>query len=76
MNAITFRSGKELQEGKKKKEKVHDEEDELEVKPTSSGEKDVKDEKTKKKTPEVIVQAPPFPSQFEKTKRENKKRDH
>ncbi|KAJ9536912.1 hypothetical protein OSB04_029645 [Centaurea solstitialis] len=64
VNAITLRSGKELQEGekKKKKEKIHEEEEELEVKPTSPGEKNVKDEEDKKKTPEVIAQAPPFPS--------------
>ena len=54
MNAITLRSGNELQEFKKKTKKVHDEEDELEVKPSSSNEKDVENEETKKKTPGVI----------------------
>ncbi|KAJ9535161.1 hypothetical protein OSB04_un001760 [Centaurea solstitialis] len=76
VNAITLRSGKELQEGaKKKKGKIHDEEKELEVKPTSSGEKNVNDEEDKKKTPEVIAQAPPFPSRFEKTKRESEEKE-
>ena len=75
MNAITLRSGNELQKVKKKIEKVHDEEDELEVNPSSSNEKEVENEETKKKTPEVIVQAPPFPSRFEKTKRENEEKE-
>ncbi|KAI3748436.1 hypothetical protein L6452_11499 [Arctium lappa] len=76
VNAITLRSGKELKDTvDKKKMKVHDDEEELEVKASSSGEKDVKEEETKKKTPEVIVQAPPFPSRFEKTKRENEEKE-
>ncbi|KAI3706942.1 hypothetical protein L6452_25039 [Arctium lappa] len=75
VNAITLRSGKELKDTvDKKKMKVHDDEEELEVKASSSGEKDVKEEETKKKTPEVIVQAPPFPSRFEKTKREREEK--
>ncbi|XP_024981754.1 uncharacterized protein LOC112518337 [Cynara cardunculus var. scolymus] len=74
VSVVTLRSGKELQEvGKKKKEKVHEEE-ELEVKTSTSGAKDVKEE-AKKKTPKVIVQAPPFPSRFEKTKRENEEKE-
>ncbi|XP_024980831.1 uncharacterized protein LOC112517677 [Cynara cardunculus var. scolymus] len=76
VSAVTLRNGKELQEvGKKKKEKVHEEEDELEVKTSTSGAKDVKEEDSKKKTPEVIVQAPPFLSRFEKTKRENEEKE-
>ncbi|XP_024966090.1 uncharacterized protein LOC112506314 [Cynara cardunculus var. scolymus] len=75
VSAVTLRSGKELQVvGKKKKEKVHEEE-ELEVKTSTSGAKDVKEEELKKKTPEVIVQAPPFPSRFEKTKWESEEKE-
>ncbi|XP_024964034.1 uncharacterized protein LOC112504312 [Cynara cardunculus var. scolymus] len=71
-----LRNGKELQEVvKKKKEKVHEEEEELEVKTSTSGAKDVKEEELKKKTPEVIVQAPPFLSRFEKTKRESEEKE-
>lgn len=56
VNAITLRSRKELQDSvNKKKMKVNEEEEELEVKASASGEKDVKDEDTKKKSPEVIV---------------------
>ncbi|XP_024969716.1 uncharacterized protein LOC112509075 [Cynara cardunculus var. scolymus] len=71
VSAVTLRNGKKLQEvGRKKKEKVHEEEEELEVKTSTSGAKDVKEEEAKKKTPKVIVQAPAFPSRFEKTKQE------
>ncbi|XP_024990697.1 uncharacterized protein LOC112524985 [Cynara cardunculus var. scolymus] len=76
VSAVTLRNGKELQEvGKKKKEKVHEEKEELEVKTSISGAKDVKEEEAKKKTPEVIVQAPPFLSQFEKTKWKSKEKE-
>ncbi|KAI3769952.1 hypothetical protein L6452_01068 [Arctium lappa] len=77
VNAITLSSGKELQDSvnKKKEDKIHDEEEELEVKASNSGEKDVKDEETNKKAPKVIVQAPPFPGRFEWTKREREEKE-
>ncbi|XP_024989322.1 uncharacterized protein LOC112523882 [Cynara cardunculus var. scolymus] len=76
VSVVTLRNGKELQEvGRKKKEKVHKEEEELKVKTSTLGAKDVKEEEAKKKTPEVIVQAPPFLSQFEKTKRESEEKE-
>ncbi|KAI3702618.1 hypothetical protein L6452_28365 [Arctium lappa] len=75
VSAMTLKSGKELQDGGKKKEKVKDEEDELEIKASTSGGKDTKDDEAAKKTPEVMVQAPPFPDRFGKTKRENEEKE-
>ncbi|KAI3669358.1 hypothetical protein L6452_40591 [Arctium lappa] len=74
VSAMTLRSGKELQDGSKKKERVKDEEDELEIKASTSSGKDAKDDEATKKTPEVMVQAPPFPDRFGKTKRENEEK--
>jgi hypothetical protein len=72
VSVVTLRSGKELEEVKKK---VHEEEDELEVTPTIVEEKKSEDKEIKMKTPEAIPCAPPFPSRFDKTKRENEEKE-
>ena len=78
VSVVTLRSGKELQQGGKRNEQIHEEEEELEVEAPTVVPKDSNGDQSVKKvpvTPEVIVQLPPFPSRFGKKKREEEEKE-
>ena len=78
VSVVTLRSGKELQQGGKRNEQIHEEEEELEVEAPTVIPKDSNGDQSAKKvpiTPEVLVQLPPFPSRFGKTNREEEEKE-